>query len=260
MVRWLAHPPDRPARLMDVAATIVAVLAAVFSFGSAVYTTRLASRLEEERRVKSKAEQLDELMARYREPLLRAAFDLQSRLYNIARGGFLAVYYRDEVPDTKAYAVENTLYVFGEYLGWVEILRREVFFLVLGDELENRDWNTRLDAVRRTFLTDAYRDPVLRLFNGEQRAIGELMAVPAGVGGKGRLACMGYAAFVERLDDPSFSRWFDSLRRDIDTLAAAGERPPERLVALQHALVGVIDLLDPENVRFPVDLRHLLAT
>ncbi len=77
----------------------------------------------------------------------------------------------------------------GEYLGWVEILRQEVFFLELGDELENRDWNTRLDAVRRAFLADRYPGAMLRLFNGQQRAIGELMAVPIG-GGEGRLICM----------------------------------------------------------------------
>jgi hypothetical protein len=242
---------------MDWAALVIAVLAAVLSFGSAIYTTRLASRLEEERRVKTKAEQLDELMARYRDPLLRAAFDLQSRLYNIARGDFLAAYYRDETPDTKAYAVENTLYVVGEYLGWVEILRQEVFFLELGDELENRDWNTRLDAVRRAFLTDRYPGAVLRLFNGQQRAIGELMTVPIAAG-EGRLTCMGFARFVEQLDERSFSRWFDSLRGDVDTLAGLSARPPERLVALHNALVDVIDLLDPENIRFPVDLRTRL--
>jgi hypothetical protein len=241
---------------MDVAAIVLAVFAAAFSLGSAVYTTRLASRLEEERRIKTKAEQLDELMARYRDPLLRAAFDLQSRLYNIARGDFLTAYYRDETPETKEYAVENTLYVVGEFLGWVEILRREVFFLELGDELENRDWNARLDAVRRAFLTDEHEDALLKLFNGQQRAIGELMTVSVG---EGRLACMGYAAFVKQLDNADFARWFASLRRDVDALAALRDQPPARLVALQHALVDVIDLLDPQNIRFPVDLRTRLS-
>lgn len=241
---------------MDVAAIVVAVFAAVLSFASTVYATRLAGRLDEERRAKTKAESLEELMSRYREPLLWSAFDLQSRLYNIAQMGFLETYYRDETPETKAYAAENTLYVVGEYLAWVEIVRREVRFLDLGDEPENREWNERLDAVRHAFLTSGIPDPVLRLFNGQQRAIGELMIERAGDDER-RPASIGYAKFVERLGDPDFGRWFSQLREDVGTLAAGSHRPA-RLIALQHALVDLVALLDPDYVRLPRHLRTKL--
>jgi hypothetical protein len=51
----------------------------------AEFTDHLATR----RQLATKAEEARELVARYRDPLLRSAFDLQSRLYNALRpGGF----------------------------------------------------------------------------------------------------------------------------------------------------------------------------
>ena len=101
------------------------LLAGALSLFNSVYTTRLASRLEEERRAKTKAELVAELMARYRDPLMQAAFDLQSRIYNVVEQGFLQTHYCNGTDSTKEYARENTLYVLADYLGWVEILRRQ---------------------------------------------------------------------------------------------------------------------------------------
>ena len=140
---------------MDIAASVVAVLAAAVALLNTAYTTRLNSRLQAEREAKSKAELLDELMDRYREPLLQAAYDLQSRIYNIVDQGFLATHDLRGTEATKEYARENTLYVLADYLGWIEILRREVRFLELGDEAANRAWTGSLTAVRNTLLSDA---------------------------------------------------------------------------------------------------------
>jgi hypothetical protein len=201
-------------------------------------------------------------MSHYRDPLLRAAFDLQSRLYNIVEQSFLTDYYSSEDAEARHYACENTLYVIAEYLGWVEILRREVRFLDLGDELSNRKWVLHLDAIRHTLLTDDYDDPTLRLFNGQQRAIGEIMAEPAASsaqGGEGRLQCIGYAAFVARQSKPEFARWFAQLRIDVGVLASEPEGHLDRLVALQHQLVELIDFLDPEHTRLPPYDREKLV-
>ena len=244
-------------RRIDVAAIVVAVLAAGLSFATTVYSARLGSRLREQEREKTKAEQVAAVMARYRDPLLRAAFDLQSRLYNIVEYGFFRRYYRDDRPDLKGYAVDNTLYVLAEYLGWVEILRRDVRFLDLGDQEVNRDWTERLDAVRRALLDDRYG--LLQILNGQQRAIGELMAVTADEPGEDAraTACLGFAAFVAKLDQPAFSRWFVHLREDIDTLARESGAC-ERLVPMQHSLIDLIDFLDPDHVRLPAsDYRKL---
>jgi hypothetical protein len=242
----------------DSAAIILAVVAGLIALGNGIVTARLASRIQEQQRQKTKAEQLADVMARYRDPMLRAAFDLQSRLYNIAALGFLETHYRDETPQRKAYAAESTLFVLAEYLGWVEIMRREVRFLDLGDEPVNRRLAEHLHTVRRTLLSDRH-DPLLQLFSGQQRAIGELMAVPSGAS-ESRLACMGFATFVVRLrDDEDFAGWFTQLRADIHELARAPHS--RRLVALQHALIDLIDLLDEGHTRLPQsDLQRLPDT
>ena len=53
-------------------------------------------------------------------------------------GGFIETYYVDDRPDDKEYARENTLFVLAEYLGWAEILRREVRFLDVGGRSTTR--------------------------------------------------------------------------------------------------------------------------
>jgi hypothetical protein len=242
---------------MDIAAIVLALLAGALSLANSVYTTRLASRLEEERRAKTKAELVAELMARYRDPLLQAAFDLQSRIYNIVEQGFLQTHYCNGTGSTKEYARENTLYVLADYLGWVEILRREVRFLNLGDEVANRAWTERLVAVRITLLSDRF-SPRFRIFNGQQRAIGEIM-IKADADDE-RLETVGYAGFLSCRQEPEFDRWFVDLRADIDALANepdAGHQ--QRLVALQQALVDLIDLLDPDHVRIQSAERRRLT-
>lgn len=234
-------------------------MAGAVSVAGATYSSVVAARMEEQRRARTKAELLDDLMARYRDPLLRAAFDLQSRLYNIAEQGFLGRYHTDQDPEARDYAVTNTLYVIAEYLGWIEILRREVRFLDLGDQQRNRAAVDLIDDVRQAFLTDRY-PAGLRLFNGQQRAIGELMSEQSTSpsDGKVRLECIGYAEFVTRLREPDFARWFARLRTDIDAMADASPAELERLVALQNALVDVVEFLDREHTRLPAGDRRKL--
>ena len=108
-----------------------------------------------------------------------------------------------------------------------------------------------------TLLSDRY-SPRFRLFNGQQRAIGEIMIKEDDV--DNRHETMGYAGFIASLQKPEFDRWFVDLRADIDALATepdAGHE--ERLVALQGALVELIDLLDPNQVRFQGSERRQLT-
>jgi hypothetical protein len=66
------------------------------------------------------------VLARYREPLLGAAYELQGRLWNILSLDFLRRYYFEGDEAQKTYAVENTLYVLAQYFCWSEILRHEI--------------------------------------------------------------------------------------------------------------------------------------
>jgi hypothetical protein len=223
---------------------------------------RLSSELEERRHNASKREQAEELRARYRDPLLAAVFDLQSRLYNIVAQDFLEHYVRRERGGESArqYAVENTLHLLAEYLAWVEIIRREIQFLDLGEELANRRWVQALERVRDVLARDDI-DPVLRVFRGEQRAIGETMTVVLKDSDSGRVReSLGYAEFVARRREPCFARWFGKLEADLNTLASEPAEHLDRAVLLQHSLIDVLDVLDEECSRFPAERRSRLTT
>jgi hypothetical protein len=247
-------------------AIVVALLSGVFSFvaagvafWSAQRVARLNSQLEDQRHARSQRELAAELRARYRDPLLSAAFDLQSRLYNIVAQTFLVRYYVQGGEVERAYAVDNTLHVLAEYFGWVEILRREVQFLSLEADAANLAWRTAFERVRDTFARDDL-DPVLCVFRGDQRAIGELMTVPAVASEAGRHQCLGYAGFVARASAGEFGRWFDKLRADIDTLGREPEAHLERPILLQNALVDLLDVLDPDCRRFASERRTRLRS
>jgi hypothetical protein len=148
------------------------------------------------------------------------------------------------------------VYVFGEYLCWVEIIRRELRMLDLGDEERNREFQRTLEAIHRAISTQAVPQPHLRLFRGQQRALGELMMV---VPAHGRADCMTYPAFCARLDgDPEFAWWFHRLRADIDAIAAHDKTANARLVNMQRALIDLIDFLDPTRVRLATPHRERL--
>jgi hypothetical protein len=239
----------------DITASVVTAAVALGAAGISIYGLLIAHRLEQQRAAQTKAEKVEEVMSKYRDPLLRAAYDLQSRLWNIVAKDFLTKYFVNGTATEREYSVDSTLHVVGEYLGWVEILRREVQFLDLRDVERDRQLTERLEGISSAFFDDAM-DPVFRVFRGEQRAIGEVMMTPAAHGGhEGSRECLGYASFVLRGTDPDFSRWFSKLRHDIDLMAREPGRHLERLVRLQNALIDLIDFLDPDSMRFPAGRR-----
>ena len=242
------------------AALLAALLSVVLSTRAARGTAKLQDELERRRQQASKEELLEQVMSRYREPLLRAAFDLQSRLYNIVKQDFLRVYLRQGNAAEQEYACRNTVFVLAEYLGWVEILRRGVQFLDLGEVERNRRLADRLEAITTVLLADwPYPDATFRVFRGEQRAVGELMVDAAMPGESSSSQCIGYAAFVAKLEqEPSFARWFANLEADVRQLAADPSPSYARLVALQHALMDLIDFLDDPPTRFPPKHRGRL--
>ncbi len=232
---------------------LTAVLGAGIAAGANYFIVRRGAEAEERREALARAEQAEVVIRRYREPLVRGAFDLQSRVYNIVVLGFLQRHLGEGTPEEQEYAVESTLYLFGEYLGWVELLRGEVQFLDLGDVEASRRLADSVNDVTTVLLSDEY-EVGFRLFRTEQRAIGEIMLTG---GGDGQRQTLGYVAFGERRADPSFSKWFAKLEADIRAAAAEPGAGHDRLVALQHALIGVLDTLDPEHHRYAT--RHRLA-
>jgi len=235
----------------------VALLAAVVSGGFALLSV-IVSRLTaaHERTVAA-----GELALRYRTPLLHAAFDLQTRLYNIGKKDFLAWSYLGEGPEQqKEYAATNTLYLIAQYLCYSEIIRRGVLFLDPIDRKRQKSLMEAAGRVQQAFATTEIDDEALRLFRGEQRAIGETMLVESSMAtpNSPRWDCMGYAEFVKRLPEPEVGRWFATLRHSIEVLASDPGGHRRRLVELQRFLLDLVALLDPQCEQVPSRLREAL--
>jgi hypothetical protein len=213
-------------------ALIGSVLSTIISLWGQYRTASLTARREAEA-----------VLAKYREPLVAAAFELQGRLFNILRFGFLRKYLVNGDEAQKTYAVENTLYVVAQYFGWSEILRREIQFLSFSDSQKSRAAARCQRRIVELFQSD---DPELGrpflIWRGEQRAIGERMIATANE----RVECLGYASFLERRD-PEFRRWFGRLEGEINEVV---ETPNRRLIELQNALVDLIRELDPQSLRY----------
>jgi hypothetical protein len=234
---------------------VLSMFTALISVAGAMISLWFSRRAAQHDRVVA----AEELAVKFREPLIQAAFNLETRLYNILRQDFLQRFLLSDVADQdRDYAVDNTLYVLGQYFCWVEIIRRESQYLDPRDRARNRVVSQHLEGIRDVFATsEGFEDPVFRLFRGEQRAVAEVMLVPVQEPQQGlpRWECMGYAAFVTALRNDDFSRWFTRLREDITALAKEPDLHRERIVSAQHALLGLIDVLDPSGERVPLTLR-----
>ena len=238
----------------SVVSLVSAVIAAVGALVAVILNRRAITR---DRRLAA-----DELAGRYRVPILHAAFNLQSRLYNVGRQDFLGVFLTGGSPSEAEYARFNTAYLIGQYLCWAEILRRETQLLAPLHRGRDRDIVTAMENVRYEMADSLSNpDPVLRIFRGDQRAVGEVMLTttdePADRIGP-RWDCIGYAKFVQFLVDeaPAMSRWIQPLLHDLDTLAANYHAHKARIIAMQHHLVELINLIDPEGNRIPQDQRE----
>jgi len=237
----------------------VSLISAAVALGSVVLTAllgtqatkgrlQLEAEVEGQRAARAKQEERQTLMNRVRDPVLWAAFDLQSRIYNIVALRLLHVYLIHGTAEQKAYVQRNTLFLFGQYLAWMEIIRRGVHFLDLGDKVENREVVNQFSRISGILNSDGFPDALFCIFRGDQRALGEIM-IDAPVNGEP--SCIGYAEFCVKSDiDPSFAQWFMPLSEDINRLAENDQWHP-RLIAVQSSLVDLINLLDPESVRFP---------
>ena len=238
---------------MELAVAIIAAIVALVSAILSIYGQRrialLQHKLARERDLQSREAKAEALLAKYRDPLIRSAYSLQSRFFSIVQLGFLRIYYNRSERD-KHYAENHTLYTIAEYLCWVEVVRREVQFLDLGDVESTRRLQEILHEITSAFLTDGI--PLnFRLFSGEQRAIGELMLKERNRGEGTFFDCIGFAEFCRRITNHDISSWFEKLKESIKTVANDSDPDYSRLVIVQHGLINLIDFLDPEHVRIP---------
>jgi hypothetical protein len=189
------------------------------------------------------AQESQRILATYRDPMLRAAGDLQGRLWNIIRKGGLG--YMGAVGEGQ-YATDSTLYVVAQYFAWAEILGQRIRLL---------NYRELSRALRVTSETIAAGHNGIRVFRLQQREIGERML--AGEGAEPRV--LSYSEFLDRLGQtpPSpLSKSLEPARRAIEALQR-GETDRKALIPIQHALIDLIICIDdPRHPWIPPDRRQ----
>lgn len=228
---------------------LVAVISAVVSLWGQFRVGRLNRDIE---KLKLKAE-VERNSARYREPLVRAAADLQSRLFNILALNFIDRFLKQGTNREQAYALANTAFLFAQFFAWTEATRLEIQYIQLDEDKKTQALSNLQSRIYSLFQTDRF-PPVFRVFAGEQRAIGERMLVQSSNG----LKCLGYGEF---LSNSAFSEdlLMKALLEDVASLKHTLSESIPRLTALQHALVELIDFLDPGYLRFSKEERTKYA-
>ena len=229
----------------SVISSAVAICAAFIAVWGQMRVKRVETQLELQRAEAGRRAETEQTARRFREPLGRAAYELQSRIFNIVKRGFFDVYLRGGDERTRAYAINHTLFVIAQYFAWTELIRREIQFIDLGADGETRKLADLQHKIYSSWQTDAYA-PTLRVFGGEQHEIGERMILEGPRGPH----CMGYASFLDYLKgehDPLIN----AIGEDVRELGGNLENALPRLVALQNALVDLVVFLDPQAVRFP---------
>jgi hypothetical protein len=248
---------DDPKRWIALITAALSLLGTVFTAWAGARDRRdleiLKDDLQSRRERQQAAAKAEQVYKRYRDPLMHAVYDLQSRCHNIVAQDFLG-YLRRGTPAQRDYAVENTVFVIAQYLGWTELIRQEVQFLDPGDD-RTRELRRLRDGLTHLLASDAPRyGRRLQVFAGDQRAIGELMIErPA----EQPARCIGYAVFRLRRP-PALDDWLNPLREDLRTLADDAAPDTRRLVALQRTLIERLDVFDPRQLHFPVDGRTKL--
>jgi hypothetical protein len=269
--------------MVDTASITVAVISLTASLGVAI-ASGILTIYSDERKDRQERERL---LRKYRDPLLLAAQDLQSRLYNLIENGLITFLYGPQ--DHQDCLVVYTAFLFGQYLSWTYILRQQAQFACFATEEGGRSrlLVDVLGRVQRCLNEDGRGEgeaPFL-LWKGHQLAIGELMtvsstvAVPDSAGGG---VCMGFAEFTRKWkaqkvvaespassgdakeglpsavqkssEDPgAFRAWFSNIEHGIYELDRQRQRGEStglnRIRRLQHLLLELIDVLDPEGGR-----------
>jgi hypothetical protein len=208
------------------------VFAAVLSAFITLRQVRLKSELDLNA-------QRAQTLATYREPLAAAAFDLQSRLYNILRLDFFDRW--DERADD---AERTTLFRIAQYFGWTEILRRDIQFLAFPEDDATRSVAEIQYRIAGCFLTHE-QGTAMMIWSDEQRAIGERMIVEE----HGKVLCMGYAKFRDACDDVFASS--GRVRAELRDPAAQS-----RLREAQHLLCELVEALDNRRLRYTRNLER----
>ncbi len=217
----------------------------------AAYKQKLETDAKSDERIRSE-------ILLWANPILDAAISLQKRLENILRDGAHPAldpsFVQTDWSIASTYFVPSTLYLFGRYFCWIQLLRLELNFELFKSLKEMEEFFLRIDAVAKALgdyppLHDDDGNPQYykgdgndtQVFRLQQQGIGELLAVRC----KNGRACQSYAHFCSKLTDSKFNdaryeSLFGPVFGLIDRLAPNQKRW-RRLTAVNVALLALID-------------------
>ncbi len=230
--------------LLTIIALVFSVVSVVVSGAITLRTQRLSHTLELERERRAEEESALKAAQRVYEPLAQAAAELQSRIFNIVETGWVNLTTRYAGHD--GYAEASTAFLFAHYFGWIEA-RRQGVLSSSGEGRRDENVQTLIDGVLKVLRRSQDDSDGFVFFTTEQRAIGELMCTWETLGDTGQRIphVMGYAQFFERFTkDEAFRKWFVPVDHGMARMSEGDHR---RLAHIQHALVALIDELDPRR-------------
>jgi hypothetical protein len=218
---------------------VVAAVALLGTLAAAVFAGYSAWFSEKQKQ----ATQANAILAKYRDPILLAAFDLQSRLYNIVEHGIRQWIYKED--RKKEYFIHHTLFLFGRYFAWEQIMHHEIQFIQFSQEKQARMLRDVQHSLGETLHCDASPSPGM-IWLGYQQALGELMI---DVDQHKQRCCIGYAKFQQLYrEDKTFQSWFAPLAADLEEIARSEPGTnDQRFQTVQHHLVELVRVLDPKG-------------
>jgi hypothetical protein len=155
--------------IVAIIAGAVALLSAAGTVATSVWNASRTNanalairKLEFENEHRKVAEVMRRETAALTEPLARSANDLQSRLFNILRGGALNFISHGNERE-RSYMIDNTAFLIAQYLCWTEIIRRQVQFVNLEKDGDTKRLQQLQGHIRGRWASDRL-PPIFRIF------------------------------------------------------------------------------------------------
>jgi hypothetical protein len=244
---------------MDTALAI-ALIAGAVSLVSAAFTgvtTASRSRADREYKAKTDAEleqlrhnlaanvrredrslRTKEVLDQYRRPLLAASVQLARRIENIVHRSFLEYLKADE--HRAQVALRSILYRFAVYMGWRELLNRELTYLSFEDSAQTREVLGLLDDLRAKMSSSRFDIvdglPKMMLWTDEQAAIGGLMQTTGNTPG-----VIGFETFYDEYE-VKFAPWLDSFALDLQREDVINSTRLREVAAVLEQLIRTLDV------------------
>lgn len=214
-----------------------------------------------------------EISKKYSRPILFSGAELQDRLWYITQreASFenpVLLRKDDSEPFSaissmkRRHYLVSTIYLFGRYFAYIEILKKKVQFVELHTLNKTINFTLLVKNVERilsdTNLSDRSKIPIKtdrQLFKLQQTYIGEKLIIEK----DGEMQCMSFADFYDGFDN-TFSKIQDFQDLiELITKAVSGDREDfslARCCLLANALVDLIDYLDPKYQYVPLKDRE----